>query len=268
VANILFYPIIYYFSFYVKYLITSLLLLAYIKIGDEMIIIDAGHGGFDPGGGSNIYFKEKDKNLDISLYQYNRFKELGIPVILVRNNDETLNPNDRIERINSFKLSTNDILISNHINNGLDFGGEVIYSIRGSDTLPNLIANNLRETGLNIRNVYQKKGILGNDFYFILRDTIPNNAMIIEYGFATDELDTNRLVYNWQALAESVVKSISSYLQIPYTPPKYLYYVVKNNDSLYKIAQKFNTTIDSIKQLNNLKNDIIQVGTTLIIQNG
>ena len=25
-----------------------------------MIIIDAGHGGFDPGGGSNVYFKEKD----------------------------------------------------------------------------------------------------------------------------------------------------------------------------------------------------------------
>ena len=44
-----------------------------------MIIIDPGHGGMDFGGGTNIYFKEKDKNLDISLYQYNRFKELGIP---------------------------------------------------------------------------------------------------------------------------------------------------------------------------------------------
>lgn len=25
-----------------------------------MVIIDAGHGGWDPGGGSNSYFKEKD----------------------------------------------------------------------------------------------------------------------------------------------------------------------------------------------------------------
>ena len=27
------------------------------------IIIDPGHGGFDPGGGSNNFFKEKDLNL-------------------------------------------------------------------------------------------------------------------------------------------------------------------------------------------------------------
>ena len=32
------------------------------------LIIDAGHGGFDPGGGSNIYFKEKDLTLKISNY--------------------------------------------------------------------------------------------------------------------------------------------------------------------------------------------------------
>ena len=25
-----------------------------------MVIIDAGHGGWDPGGGTNAYFKEKD----------------------------------------------------------------------------------------------------------------------------------------------------------------------------------------------------------------
>jgi N-acetylmuramoyl-L-alanine amidase len=232
------------------------------------VIIDAGHGGFDPGGGSNNYFKEKDKVLQISKYQKQRFDELGIPSVLVRNNDSTLNPNERINKIKSLSNNTNDILISNHINSGKDKGGEIIYSIRGTNILPKQIANNLKDTGLTIRNVYTRIGRTNKDYYFILRDTPFNNAMIIEYGFATDELDTNRLVYNWQVLAESVVKSISSYLQIPYTPPKYLYYVVKNNDSLYKIAQKFNTTIDSIKQLNNLKNDIIQVGTTLIIQNG
>ena len=35
------------------------------------IIIDPGHGGFDPGGGSNQYFKEKDINLLISNYYCN-----------------------------------------------------------------------------------------------------------------------------------------------------------------------------------------------------
>ena len=40
-----------------------------------MVIIDAGHGGFDPGGGSNIYFKEKDITRKISNYMKKRFDE-------------------------------------------------------------------------------------------------------------------------------------------------------------------------------------------------
>ena len=44
-----------------------------------MVIIDAGHGGWDPGGGSNSYFKEKDMTKKISDYQKRRFDELGIP---------------------------------------------------------------------------------------------------------------------------------------------------------------------------------------------
>ena len=112
------------------------------------IIIDPGHGGFDPGGGSNNYFKEKDLNLLISKYQDARFKELGINSILVRKTDETLTPKNRIDRINSFSPTSTDILISNHINSGKDIGGEVIYSVRGTNQLPNLIATNLKNTGL------------------------------------------------------------------------------------------------------------------------
>ena len=85
-----------------------------------MIIIDTGHGGFDPGGGSNIYFKEKDLTNKISQYQKKRFDELGIPSILVRTNDETLNPSDRINRIFNLGSKETDILISNHILDNLD----------------------------------------------------------------------------------------------------------------------------------------------------
>ena len=78
-----------------------------------MVIIDAGHGGSDPGGGSNSYWVEKDLNLKISLYQYNRLKSLGVPVALTRNSDITLNPDDRINKVKSLG-GAGDILISNH----------------------------------------------------------------------------------------------------------------------------------------------------------
>lgn len=221
------------------------------------IIIDPGHGGFDPGGGTNNYFKEKDINLLISKYQDARFKELGINSKLVRSSDETLTPKARIDRISSFNPSSSDILISNHVNTGGDIGGEVIYSVRGTNQLPNIIANNLKSTGLGIRNVYQRKNRLGKDFYFIQRDTIPNNAVIIEYGFADNDIDSNRLRFEWPSLAESVVKSIANYLNVPYTKSNITTYVVKENDSLYSIANKFNTTIEKIKKNNNLKSNEI-----------
>ena len=229
------------------------------------VIIDAGHGGFDPGGGSNNFFKEKDKTLQISNYQKQRFDELGINSVLSRTTDETLNPTERIDRIYSLNPDTNDILISNHINNGASSGGEVIYSIRGVKNLPNLIANNLKSTGLPIRNVYTRIGRTGKDYYFILRNTVPNNAMIIEYGFASDKNDSDRILYSWNELAESVVKSIAEYLEVPYTPPKLTIYNVKNGDSLYKISNDFKVSIDSIKQANGLTSNDLQIGQTLII---
>ena len=82
-----------------------------------MIIIDAGHGGTDPGA-VNGDIKEKDYTLKISNYMYDRFNELGVPVFISRTIDETLNPTDRINKIRPYITSSNDIVISNHLNAG------------------------------------------------------------------------------------------------------------------------------------------------------
>lgn len=222
-----------------------------------MIIIDPGHGGWDPGGGSNVYFKEKDLTKKISDYQKQRFDQLGINSILVRQNDETLSPTSRINKIAEIGAGPNDILISNHINNGGSGGGEVIYALRTNKELPNLIAGGLKNTGLPIRNVYQKTGRTGKDYYFILRDTVPNNSMIIEYGFADNDDDVYRLLYNWPLLAESVVESITNYLQVPYSKPSQITYIVKPNDSLYNISNQYGVSIDKLKADNNLSSDVI-----------
>lgn len=230
-----------------------------------MVIIDAGHGGFDPGGGSNIYFKEKELTSKISNYQKKRFDELGIPSILVRTYDETLPPRERTNRIKEFGSKTTDILISNHINNGGSKGGEIIYSIRDSGELARMIAVKLKEAGLPIRNVYQRLNRLGKDYYFILRDTNPNNAMIIEYGFADNESDAFRLIYEWPVLAEQVVKAITEYFQLPYSEPSIKTYIIKPNDTLYSIATTNDTTVKKIKELNNLNSNTIFPGATLLI---
>lgn len=222
-----------------------------------MLIIDAGHGGWDPGGGSNSYFKEKDLALKISKYEHNRFNELGIPNVLVRDDDITLTPSDRLNRIAKLGADRLDILISNHINTGGSSGGEVIYSLRGDNELPDMIAKELKLAGLPIRNVYQRAGKTGKDYYFILRGTAPEKAMIIEYGFADNDADTKRLLYEWPKLAEAVVKAITSYYQLPYTPPKHQVHIVKPNESLYTISKKYGTSINEIKKLNNLKSDTI-----------
>jgi LysM repeat protein len=42
-------------------------------------------------------------------------------------------------------------------------------------------------------------------------------------------------------------------------------YTVKKGDSLYSVAKKFNTTVDSIKKKNNLTSNLLNIGTVLKI---
>jgi len=229
-----------------------------------LVIIDPGHGGWDPGGGSNDIWLEKDKNLQISKYQDRRFSELGIPSTLTRNTDETLSPAQRIARINSLIID-DTLVISNHINNGGGKGAEVIYSIRDQPTWGVMIASEVEKTGQNIRNVYTRRNSLGNDFYFIIRQTPNAETIIMEYGFADNQDDIQRIAYNWPALAEAVVRGTANYLNVPYTPPNFISYTIRAGDSLYSIATNFNTTIDKIKRDNNLTSNTVYPGQQLFI---
>ena len=85
---------------------------------DYKVVIDAGHGGDDPGSSGNGII-EKELTLKISQYMYDRLKKLGIPVTMTRTTDETLNPTDRVNRIlDAYGNNSNVIVVSNHINGG------------------------------------------------------------------------------------------------------------------------------------------------------
>ena len=235
-----------------------------------MVIIDAGHGGSDPGGGSNSYWVEKDLNLKISLYQYNRLKSLGVPVALTRNSDITLNPDDRINKVKSLG-GAGDILISNHVN--IDYGNldgaEVIYSIRDDNRLARMIAESLRIEGQNLSSngVYTRTNQYGNDYYYIIREIRPIKGVLIEYGFADSKGDDIAILRDrWYDLAEAVVRAICEYLGYQYVPVKgFEAYTVTKGDTLYKIANKFGMTIDEIKGVNGLTSNNIYPGDVLLV---
>ena len=234
------------------------------------VIIDPGHGGTDSGAtGNNLL--EKDYNLLISKYMYDRFKELGIPVAITRDSDTTLSPTDRVNTIlNKFGNSSDVILISNHVNSGGGEGAEVIYALRNKDTLARRILENIGAAGQETRKYYQRRlpSDTSKDYYFIHRNTGNLEPLIVEYGFIDDTKDVEFLKENYKELAEAVISAVANYIGVPYTPPEGITtntYVVQKGDSLYSIANKLGTTVSELKKENNLTTNTLQIGQVLRI---
>ena len=234
------------------------------------VIIDPGHGGTDAGAtGNNLL--EKDYNLLISKYMYDRFKELGIPVAITRDSDTTLSPTDRVNTIlNKFGNSKDVILISNHVNSGGGEGAEVIYALRNKDTLAKRILENIGATGQETRKYYQRRlpSDTSKDYYFIHRNTGNLEPLIVEYGFIDNTKDVEFLKENYEELAEAVISAVANYIGVPYKAPNGLItntYVVQKGDTLYSIANKLGTTISELKKENNLTSNTLQIGQVLRI---
>lgn len=234
------------------------------------VIIDPGHGGTDAGAtGNNLL--EKDYNLLISKYMYDRFKQLGVPVAITRDSDTTLSPTDRVNTIlNKFGNSSDVILISNHVNSGGGEGAEVIYALRNKDTLAKRILENIGATGQETRKYYQRRlpSDTSKDYYFIHRNTGNLEPLIVEYGFIDNTKDVEFLKENYEELAESVISAVANYIGVPYKAPNGLItntYVVQKGDTLYSIANKLGTTVSELKKENNLTSNTLQIGEVLRI---
>lgn len=234
------------------------------------IVIDPGHGGSD-GGASANGIVEKDLNLKISKYMYDRFKELGVPVKLTRDSDIDLSASDRPNKVLSqFGSGSDVIVISNHINAGGGEGAEVIYALRNSDKLARTILDSIAQSGQVVRKYYQKRlpTDTNKDYYYIIRNTPNNQTVIVEYGFLDNVNDANRLKQNYKTYAEAVVKAVSEYIGINYVPlGGSNYYVVKKGDTLWSIARDNGISVNRLKEINGLNSNMISVGQVLYLDN-
>lgn len=242
-------------------------------MNDLKVVIDAGHGGTDPGavaGGVN----EKDLNLMIAQYMQDRFLQAGVDATLIRNSDETISPTERVRRIlAAYGDNPNVVVISNHNNSSSNTsaeGTEIIYALRNTNELSKNILDELDKAGLPTRTAYQRRlpNNPSKDYYFIHRETGSTQPIIIEYGYMTTPQDLRRVQENYKKYVNAVVKGVLDTFDIGeeiMPDDTKNTYTVKAGDTLWSIARRFNTTVEDLMKYNNLSSDVITVGTILTI---
>lgn len=156
-------------------------------------------------------------------------------------------------------------------------GAEVVYPLRTSSTLPAMILDAIGNKGQIKRKYYQR--VLpenpSKDYYYIMRETPNTTALLIEYGFIDNKKDQVKLQNDLLDYVEGVVEAVSNYIGVPYKKPGTVSptpspapgntYIVKKDDSLYKIANLYNTTVATLKSLNNLTSNNLSIGQILIL---
>ena len=233
-----------------------------------MIVIDPSKGGRESGvTGSGIV--EKDYNLLISEYIFNRLKSLGADVKIIRTTDEYISEDDRANKIlNAYGNNSKVVALSNMLGN-TGSGAEIIYALRNNSNLASALAENLDDAGLTVSKYYQRRSEndTSKDYYNIQKDTGLIETIIVNYGNINNINEATNIKNEWEDYAEAVVKSLANYTNVPYYKEgeSQEIYTVKKGDSLWKIANKYNTTVEKLKSANNLKTNTLSVGQKLVI---
>jgi N-acetylmuramoyl-L-alanine amidase len=215
------------------------------------IIVDAGHGGHDPGAIGCGGVQEKDINLDIAKRVGKAFEAAGLKVVLTRDDDEFITLQDRT--VIASKIGA-DLFVSIHSNahkNRRSRGTEVYYAgalsdedkseaqrlenekkmvaalkmDKKNDDLKGIIVDMLYTHKLGLspgmadavsRTLSREAGVTARgskpERFYVLRNTlIP--AVLVEVGFISNPNEA-KLLKNpdyCQKLAETITKSILRY---------------------------------------------------------
>ncbi|HOA80300.1 MAG TPA: N-acetylmuramoyl-L-alanine amidase CwlD [Defluviitaleaceae bacterium] len=189
----------------------------------RVIIIDPGHGGFDPGKMGINGAHEKDINLAIALKLQAYLEQSGAYVVITRNTDEGLNEegdtnkkrSDMRKRKELINSSEGDILISIHQNSFPESkykGAQVFY--HGHSTEGERLAKEIQKQLKEFVDPNNKREAKANTDYYVLKTTnIP--AVIVECGFLTnpeEEANLNNEIYQ-EKVAWAIYVAIVEYFK-------------------------------------------------------
>ena len=189
------------------------------KAGNLIVVIDPGHGGYDPGAVGVNGAKEKDLTLKIAKYCKEELEKYsGVTVYMTRTTDTGLSPSNNLsddlkKRVEYAKGKKADVLVSMHLNStglGKAHGAEVYYPNANynpgvgsegknlaSKIQKELVGLGLTDRGIKIRNsgtnTLYPDGSL-QDYYALIwqskRAGFP--AIIVEHAFIDNIDDYNK----------------------------------------------------------------------------
>ncbi|MCC5889573.1 MAG: N-acetylmuramoyl-L-alanine amidase [Alkalibacterium sp.] len=184
---------------------------AYVAtLAEATIVIDAGHGGKDPGAvAPDGSFVEADIALSTSLHLANRLQNAGANVILTRSDDTFLSLNDRVYYAHRAQA---DAFISIHYD-----AVEIPNSMSGTTTYYH--SETEKELAESINHFLTQNGPLKNNGvrqadFFVLRNN-GQKAVLLELGYMNHDFDISLINtdHYHQTIADAIFQGMSEYFR-------------------------------------------------------
>ena len=175
-------------------------------------MVDAGHGGRDPGAIGYSGAREKDLILDVALKLEKLLEDGGAKVIMTRKTDEYIELTDRSKLAND---NNADIFVSLHLNSHVDeqYNGTETY-IRPNYDQANLLLANLTQRALLKELGTFDRGVKANNLKVL--DTTNMPAVLNEIAFLSNQEEEVLLMSEEfrEKAAIALYKGINNYFRL------------------------------------------------------
>lgn len=175
----------------------------------KKIIVDAGHGGTDPGAIGPGGTMEKDVNLDVAKKLTSLLKEAGAKVKMTRKEDKYITLWDRANEANELNC---DIFVSIHANahQKKKASGSETYVYPGSYG-DNLVLAKKVQSSLQKKLKTPNRGVRFDKLYVLENTTMP--SILVEIGFLTNSDEEKLLASSSfkQKAAEGIYRGIVAF---------------------------------------------------------